>query len=457
MCVVGADNTMDIAGDQGNMAGCNSFPNDNVSNTEHAPTSVVGLIDESFFSGDIMSPEKNEPPIRGRADAGACSVLDTLSLSMIGELFSKQSHIRQLGSSYVENDQSVLPGSQVKRFPQDFHHDECDITLKSPPVPLPVPRKCNSSEGTREVSMMAAAESVEKDLLELLSSPIGIQVHVSSDPSDLLSAPLRGRDSDIGQKQELDADAHTSRLSVTASEINLVNGSQLFAGSPTCSDPATQFQLGRVPDDASKGPRNHIGNPSNGSKELLSNQLTNRITITEKDNFVQRPSLLSTMRRNSSSDNQGLDGGLNSYDKRLRERSLAIFSATDEQKKRPMKKSRTYSKAVPSRFCHICTRQSKKSSPHAFCLNINRGACRKAVCEKCFTKFGWDWKTASAPGSQWLCPHCCNICPKGAQCYNYVSFVSVCEKMKIGDERDSLTNSNVFTDCPYILTTGKGQ
>jgi hypothetical protein len=112
--------------------------------------------------------------------------------------------------------------------------------------------------------------------------------------------------------------------------------------------------------------------------------------------------------------------GTGTFDKDLRERSLAIFSATDEQMRRPMKKSRTYSKAVPSRFCHICTRQSKKSSPHAFCLNINRGTCRKAVCEKCFVKFGWDWGAVAAPGSQWLCPHCCNICPRGAQCYNYV-------------------------------------
>jgi hypothetical protein len=127
---------------------------------------------------------------------------------------------------------------------------------------------------------------------------------------------------------------------------------------------------------------------------------------------------LPTSRRNSYGPTQ-LEQ-MTTFDTTLRERSLAIFLATEEQMKRPMKKSRTYSKAVPSRFCHICTRQSKKSSPHAFCLNINRGTCRKAVCEKCFIKFGWDWEAVSAPGSQWLCPHCCNICPQGAQCYNYV-------------------------------------
>jgi hypothetical protein len=111
------------------------------------------------------------------------------------------------------------------------------------------------------------------------------------------------------------------------------------------------------------------------------------------------------------------------FDRQLRDRSLAIFSATDEQMQRPMKKARKYAKATPSRFCHICTRQSKKASPLVFCHNIARGTCRKAVCEKCFVKFGWDWDAASTPDSEpWLCPHCCNICPNGAQCFNYVSY-----------------------------------
>lgn len=39
----------------------------------------------------------------------------------------------------------------------------------------------------------------------------------------------------------------------------------------------------------------------------------------------------------------------------------------------------------PSRFCHICSRTSKKVGLIA-CGNFATGACRKVVCQKCFNE-----------------------------------------------------------------------
>lgn len=106
-------------------------------------------------------------------------------------------------------------------------------------------------------------------------------------------------------------------------------------------------------------------------------------------------------------------------EEKLKENSYRIFSARADQKVGLRKKSRTYSKAVASRFCHICTRQRKTPTSHAECHNVKYGTCRKSVCERCFIKYKWDWEAVRAPGALWLCPHCCNVCPTSAQCYNY--------------------------------------
>lgn len=43
------------------------------------------------------------------------------------------------------------------------------------------------------------------------------------------------------------------------------------------------------------------------------------------------------------------------------------------------------SRSQPSRFCHICSRTSKKVGLVA-CANFSSGACRKVVCQKCFNE-----------------------------------------------------------------------
>lgn len=84
------------------------------------------------------------------------------------------------------------------------------------------------------------------------------------------------------------------------------------------------------------------------------------------------------------------------------------------------RKPRTYSQAVPSQHCHICSRRPTKASPHAVCGNLLRGRCRKTICTKCFHTFRWDLKAAreGEPGS-WECPHCRGECPQRAQCVIY--------------------------------------
>lgn len=89
-------------------------------------------------------------------------------------------------------------------------------------------------------------------------------------------------------------------------------------------------------------------------------------------------------------------------------------------KKGQKRKPRTYSQAVPSQHCHICSRRPTRQSPHAVCGNLIRGRCRKTVCIKCFHTYNWDLKEATEgkPGS-WECPHCRGSCPPRAQCVIY--------------------------------------
>lgn len=48
-------------------------------------------------------------------------------------------------------------------------------------------------------------------------------------------------------------------------------------------------------------------------------------------------------------------------------------------------KESSKSRSQPSRFCHICSRTSKKVGLVA-CGNFATGACRKVVCQKCFAE-----------------------------------------------------------------------
>lgn len=281
-------------------------------------------------------------------------------------------------------------------------------------------------QATDPVLKAVTDAALENDLLELLSSPIALPTSASAvhpPPEKLLAHEVQGETVSTMAEGSIPLLCPEDYPSVAASakkkSFSTADSRQPLVGKPLVEEPWTarpEFQ-----------------------RELSSRTIAKVEKTSLPLHATAHPELHQTCEGNGQSSIPDFmlqpHGGhtvsplpelqqLTTFDKNLRERSLAIYSATDEQMKRPMKKSRTYSKAIPSRFCHICTRQSKKSSPHAFCLNINRGTCRKAVCEKCFIKFGWDWKAVSAPGSQWLCPHCCNICPKGAQCYNYVSCIA---------------------------------
>lgn len=94
--------------------------------------------------------------------------------------------------------------------------------------------------------------------------------------------------------------------------------------------------------------------------------------------------------------------------------------ATYLTKKGENRKPRTYSQAIPSQHCHICSRRPTEASPHAVCGNLLRGRCRKTICTKCFQTFRWDLKAArDGPPGSWECPHCRGECPQRAQCVIY--------------------------------------
>lgn len=81
-------------------------------------------------------------------------------------------------------------------------------------------------------------------------------------------------------------------------------------------------------------------------------------------------------------------------------------------------KIRRYSRATPSRFCHICAR-SNDIVALVPCRNVHFGVCRKTVCLKCFQDQGWDWNEANANPSLFSCSHCMKCCPPNAQCRTY--------------------------------------
>jgi len=79
-------------------------------------------------------------------------------------------------------------------------------------------------------------------------------------------------------------------------------------------------------------------------------------------------------------------------------------------------KFRRYSKALPSRFCHVCARHVDNGTMMS-CHNIAYGVCRKVVCSRCFDENGWDWE--SAKKGKFVCCHCKGECPSKAQCNTY--------------------------------------
>ena len=85
----------------------------------------------------------------------------------------------------------------------------------------------------------------------------------------------------------------------------------------------------------------------------------------------------------------------------------------------------TFSKPVPSRFCHLCSRTSP-AVRHIVCGALaTSSTCRKVVCDRCFTTAGAagingvTWDQAVAAGPAWRCCHCVGSCPDRAQCRNY--------------------------------------
>lgn len=86
---------------------------------------------------------------------------------------------------------------------------------------------------------------------------------------------------------------------------------------------------------------------------------------------------------------------------------------------RPARKARTYTCAVASQHCHICSRRPGAQGAHVVCGNLKTGRCRKSICVKCFDLYGWDVEKARQLGDQWECVHCKGTCPPRAQCVIY--------------------------------------
>lgn len=84
---------------------------------------------------------------------------------------------------------------------------------------------------------------------------------------------------------------------------------------------------------------------------------------------------------------------------------ICIPSRTMQSCPQPPAQNGKAGPSQPSRFCHICLRRAERVSLIS-CANLQTGACRKVVCEKCFDDFGWDWENAIRSDVSWACTHC---------------------------------------------------
>lgn len=109
-------------------------------------------------------------------------------------------------------------------------------------------------------------------------------------------------------------------------------------------------------------------------------------------------------------------------------RALAYLASTnqitDEEllrlKPKKTRRAARFDNAVPSKYCHICSR-SPKNVRLAACTKIKLGTCRKVICEKCFGQYNFgNFEAAlNITTSTWVCTHCTESCPSHAQCINY--------------------------------------
>ncbi|PXF45286.1 hypothetical protein BWQ96_04927 [Gracilariopsis chorda] len=97
-----------------------------------------------------------------------------------------------------------------------------------------------------------------------------------------------------------------------------------------------------------------------------------------------------------------------------------ISKAGGTGRRQEKRKPRTYSQAVPSQHCHICSRRPTTNAPHMVCGNLLQSRCRKTICTKCFERYNWDLEGArNAEAGTWVCTHCRGECPARAQCVIY--------------------------------------
>ncbi|PXF41990.1 hypothetical protein BWQ96_08297 [Gracilariopsis chorda] len=112
--------------------------------------------------------------------------------------------------------------------------------------------------------------------------------------------------------------------------------------------------------------------------------------------------------------------GPSSSARKARRVNGGISKAGGTGRRHEKRKPRTYSQAVPSQHCHICSRRPTTNAPHMVCGNLLQSRCRKTICTKCFERYNWDLEGArNAEAGTWVCTHCRGECPARAQCVIY--------------------------------------
>lgn len=282
----------------------------------------------------------------------------------------------------------------------------------------------------RDVSLPETILSIpptpENDLHELLELGTVVPLPGMQAPNDgsftaqpIGSSSINNSDNNIVEQREIDAFVALEELldaplrhGASSEEPLSVSPAHQILDNISFTDPPSQISSSVV---ASQKENNNgqsvrsMAAPESGWASEF-NVLSDSHRVNSLMTIIGEYSVTSNERKRKTTDEQDFTSVVAM--KRIRsgeqDSDAAIVSTSQSQanKKQSTKKLTTILQlcSTPSRFCHICTRSAKQEDV-LVCANLQRGTCRKVVCNRCIRDLKWDWGIM-ADSKDWLCTHC---------------------------------------------------
>mmetsp|Transcript_13715 Transcript_13715/g.28153 ORF Transcript_13715/g.28153 Transcript_13715/m.28153 type:complete len:391 (-) Transcript_13715:593-1765(-) len=232
-------------------------------------------------------------------------------------------------------------------------------------------------------------------------------------------------------------DSHSTLTPIPeGTESDLVRGSREVSTMASCTSKPPQTRTGTVPKPESSSEENFLPiRPLCNIREAPIQQMVPP-SISEESSVLNENSQTSNGEVTYPGPDSVVSDGVKMN------RSGSNESTSDKQislpssKTKPLKRIKTYTQDVPSKYCHLCSRKPEKpEGRHLICLNFWEKKCLKIVCKKCFDKNKWNWEVAQAEEvkKEWLCCHCRGVCPRRASCSSYEHTNSVRREKKLSE------------------------